>query len=237
MPNFIATLQACQGQYIALCEGDDYWTDPYKLQKQLAFLESNPQYVLSFHNAKVLNVINGKTGTFVEKYKFSEYEAKDLFHTWLIPTSSMVFKNIFNKSMPDFITKGTHGDLAIQVYLNEFGKFHASNEVMSVYRINESSVTINSFSSLEHNNAHIKQLKLMNLFFNKKYNVQIKRRIYLYYLRNANLYRSESIIKPLFWIFKAISLDPSITIHYRKQFINSIKILLYTARVFLKLKK
>ena len=64
--------------------------------------------------------------------------------------------------MPDFIIKATHGDLAIQVYLNEFGKFYAFNEVMSVYRINESSVTINSFSSLKHNNAHIEQLQLMN---------------------------------------------------------------------------
>ena len=58
MPNFIWALEQTTGKYIALCEGDDYWIDPLKLQKQVDFLESNPDFVLSGHKVQV--IINGE---------------------------------------------------------------------------------------------------------------------------------------------------------------------------------
>ena len=52
--NFKRTLYACKGEYVALLEGDDYWTDELKLQKQVDFLESNRDYAIVFHNAEIL---------------------------------------------------------------------------------------------------------------------------------------------------------------------------------------
>jgi glycosyltransferase involved in cell wall biosynthesis len=237
MPNFIDAINNCTGEYIALCEGDDYWTDSLKLQKQVDFLDNNEEFVLCFHNADVFDYITSNSYLFVNNYNYSEYTAKDLFKNWLIPTASMVFRNVIRDNIPNFMISATHGDLGLQIYLNEFGRFYAINEVMSVYRINESSVTVNSFSSIQHNNAHIKQLFLMNSFFNKKYEIEIQRRIFLYYLRNANSYRLQSIIIPFFWLFKAVLINPSLVFYYKSKFVNSLKNIFYTLRVFLKLKK
>ena len=65
MDNFIENLKSCTGKYIALCEGDDYWTDPLKLQKQVDFLEQNPDYGLIFTDADHLYE---KTGKIISSY-------------------------------------------------------------------------------------------------------------------------------------------------------------------------
>ncbi|PTS92382.1 hypothetical protein DBR27_19765, partial [Flavobacterium sp. HMWF030] len=53
--NFVFSLENSNGKYIALCEGDDYWTNPLKLQKQVDFLESNPDFSICFTDYAVLS--------------------------------------------------------------------------------------------------------------------------------------------------------------------------------------
>ena len=237
MPNFIFALQQCKGEFIALCEGDDYWKDPLKLQKQVDFLVANPDYVLSFHNAEVIYSTNDKKHLFIEEYKKCDYTAYDILISWLIPTASMVFRNIFKGNFPLFFTKAIHGDLALQVYLNEFGKFRVMDEVMSTYRINNSSVSVHTFLGIVYRNNFIKQLKLMNVFFKKKYKFIINRRVFLLYLENADSYRAKGIKKPLYFIFKAIFVQPSLVFVYKDRIYNSLKIVFYSICVFLKIKR
>jgi glycosyltransferase involved in cell wall biosynthesis len=229
MPNFISALQQCKGKYVAICEGDDYWIDRHKLQKQVSFLEINNDFVLTFHNAETHNNFTGTKYLFLKDYNVDEFKVADIFEKWLIPTASMVYRNNFGNEFPDYFHEATHGDLALQLYLSKFGKFKGFKDVLSVYRINQSSVTVNSFSSYTQNNKHIKQLNVMNVYFNKIYNAQIQKRIFLFYLINANTFKNESIIKPLYWIGKAIFLNPKYAIDYKKNlqevFINILKTL------------
>lgn len=123
-----------KGKYIALCEGDDYWTDPYKLQKQVDFLEANPDYVLSFHKVKILKT----DGTLVEDFitKVPEnYENQETLARLgnYIHTPSVVFRNII-KEFPPEMKLSPIGDYFLYMLLSEYGKLKYFEEEMAVYR-------------------------------------------------------------------------------------------------------
>ena len=124
-----------KGKYIALCEGDDYWIDPYKLQKQVDFLEANLGYSVTGHNAIILNEENKKCDLFNRTLLNNEYTIEDIIiNNWFIPTASILYRKStlqqreYNKSF-------ANGDYYLQLRLLLGGeKLYYSNEVMSVYR-------------------------------------------------------------------------------------------------------
>lgn len=132
------------GKYIALCEGDDYWTDPLKLQKQFDFMEANPEYTLCFHNA-MIHFQNGKNKDRIfAELENRDYHPVELYENWLVPTASIFTrKDTYLQQQPrlnnpDFL----YGDNPLIVSLAYAGKVHCINEIMSVYRINDGSVTL-----------------------------------------------------------------------------------------------
>ncbi len=239
MPNFIWALQQCKGKYIALCEGDDYWTEPLKLQKQVDFLDANPDYVLHFHNAEVIkNVKNKKKERrkFYNTYNKFDYTANDVLASWLIPTASIVFRNVITK-YPVFFKEAVFGDLALQVYLCEYGKMFALDEVMSIYRINDESITIKSINNLKHINKLIKQLKLMNSFFDEKYKNEINIKIFLLNLEKVNYFKNNSIFKQSYLFLRTISLNPRLAYHFNKKVMDSFRSIGVTLLTILNIKK
>lgn len=239
MPNFIWALEQCQGKYIALCDGDDYWTDTFKLQKQVDFLDANPDYVLHFHNAEVIKNVKNKKNErrkFYNIYNKTEYTANDVLASWLIPTASIVFKNVITK-YPLFFKEAVFGDLALQVYLCEYGKMFALDEVMSIYRINDDSITIKSINNLKHSNKLIKQLKLMNSFFDEKYNNEIMKKIFLLNLEKANYFKNKSIFKQSYLFLKTISLNPLLAYRFNNKVTDSFKSIGVTLLTMLNIKK
>lgn len=127
------TFPRARGKYIALCEGDDYWTDPYKLQKQVEFLEANLDYSICFHRVKIL--LNGKiTKDVLTKVPSETTTITDLAKKGnYIHTCSCVFRNQLSwKHLP----KGIFAmDYALHLFNSRNGsKIKFISEVMSVYR-------------------------------------------------------------------------------------------------------
>ncbi|SEO49543.1 Glycosyltransferase involved in cell wall bisynthesis [Flavobacterium sp. CF108] len=140
MLNSQFVLQASKGEFIAICEGDDYWTDPLKLKKQIDFLEANPDYVMCFHRCQFLTLENGNLNLFNQNLKMIDYEYNlyGLLYYWNIPTASIVFRNVFLKEenvFPQEFLNVKSGDIALASYLFQFGKFFLFKEMMCVYRI------------------------------------------------------------------------------------------------------
>lgn len=134
MPNFIFALQQCKGEFIALCEGDDYWTDPLKLQKQVDFLETNPDYVLCFHQVNILKTNGEIVDDFITKVP-ENYETIETLARLgnYIHTPSVVFRNII-KEFPSEFEQSPIGDYFLYMLLAEQGKLKYLEEKMAVYR-------------------------------------------------------------------------------------------------------
>lgn len=144
--------QNCTGKYIAMCEGDDYWTDPLKLQKQVDFLEKNEDFGLIGHKTEVFNQNTGETIWIYTPNKEILTIREGIFGP-PIHTSSAVFRHdllrgIKFPSLPS-------GDEALQLHLLKQKKGYCIPEFMSRYRISEAG-TWSKRTSNDKNGIHLK---------------------------------------------------------------------------------
>lgn len=136
--NFIRTLKTCSAKYIAICEGDDYWTDPNKLQKQVDFLEKNPEFSICFNKVRLLK--EGKLcKDNITRVPKSETNIFDLLkYGNFIHTNSIVFRNTELVQIPQEIVTA---DYALILFLTRSGeKVKYFKKAMSVYRIHSGGI-------------------------------------------------------------------------------------------------
>lgn len=130
--DFVFPLAA--GKYIAVCEGDDYWIDPHKLQKQVDFLNQNSGYSFCFHKAEVL--IEDQEVKFREPFTTlpdNPVTFRDVVTGNFIPTASIVFRNNID-SFPEWFRHVSSGDRALFGLLALRGNGYYMPDKMAVYR-------------------------------------------------------------------------------------------------------
>jgi glycosyltransferase involved in cell wall biosynthesis len=152
--------QRARGKYIALCEGDDFWTEPLKLQKQVDIMEADPLCAGSFHHSSVVD----ETGHEIRSQWRSEMpdlirledivSPQAVFHT-----SSFVFRNYsFLGVPPDFQTKVSVGDQVVFALVAGQGYLRKADGVMSAYRKHSGGITT---TAIHHGTRfHIERMRL-----------------------------------------------------------------------------
>ena len=124
-----------QGEYIALCEGDDYWTDDRKLQLQKDFLENNKEYVITYTKVKAFD----KNGV-LEEYEgglLKDLSSEELLSAPPLNTLTVMFRNKL-KIMPKEFVCTYYGDLFLWSLLGSFGKGKFLENIQpSIYRVHE----------------------------------------------------------------------------------------------------
>lgn len=139
LANFKRTYEACRGEYVAICEGDDYWTDSLKLQKQVDFLDAHPDYSTCVH--RVVNYYQDEgTQSRSNGRQKAENDILDLARSNFISNVSAVFRRGLFGALPEWILNVATYDYAIHMMNAEYGKIHYIDRCMAVYRKHRSAI-------------------------------------------------------------------------------------------------
>lgn len=187
--NMPSVLEMCKGKYIAYIDGDDFWTDELKLQKQVDFLEENAEFVACQHENSVVN----SEGHLLRKTLWEtpipeKITQQELFiSSNLSQTSTWMMRGEYFKNMPKFV-KNCCYDRVIAFYLTDFGKWATIPGSMAAYRIHET-----GSHSMQSNLTKTNQLLVMfsSLYqqstYRKKYSTELRLKLRFYYFEKSKV--------------------------------------------------
>ncbi len=134
--DFAAALDDSRSRYLAMLDGDDYWTSPTKLQRQVDFLDLHPSYAVCCHAVDPINVDGSPSAVRYERRR-PHYCRDDLWSACFIHTASAVFRRDAFDTLPDWYYESVAGDWELFLLLTVRGDVRFFEERMSAYRIHE----------------------------------------------------------------------------------------------------
>lgn len=190
----IKTLEACKGEYVAIVEGDDYWTSPHKLQRQVDFLDSHPECALSFHPAMMVYEDGSR-----EPHLFSPprvekeiYHLEELLEYDFIATGSVMFRRGLFGEFPNWFYEMPVGDWPLHVLNAQHGDIGYINEVMGVYRVHSGGIW-SSRNLVQRLQAYIQFYQPINAYFNFQFENTVRSSILRHWNNTVGLILEQGV--------------------------------------------
>lgn len=172
--NGAQVLRACTGEYIAMLDGDDYWTSAEKLQKQVDFLSGHPECSACFHDALIIHEDNSEEPKHYRTMQKEFSTVEDLLIDNFIPTAAVMFRRTLIKRLPAWAESLEMGDWVIHILNALHGRIGYIDEVMSVYVVHGCGVW-STKSRLIHTRAIIELFEALDRHLDSTYLRDTKR--------------------------------------------------------------
>ena len=201
-------------KYIALCEGDDYWIDPRKLQRQVDFLECHQDCVLCGTNGLIVYQDGLRRPSYFNKFFHTALlKPEDIIGKWIFPTASLMYRREVREGYPEWTKHIYSGDQTLMLIALSKGNIYAIEGLTCVYRKDINGLSVSRLKDKEFLFVENQHLMLYRYYYDYINNAKLKAVTSSYILqlekhieqRKKNktfneLYR-KSVFRPFFWNF------------------------------------